>query len=93
MAFEVLKWSLVVATAVWWGFVVWYTVRSKWWKNKYGRNLANVGVMIASLFTILTIMAWVGWQDWMVFPATVVMIWSIFLGGQRTYYMEQAQRE
>lgn len=93
MAFEVLKGSLIIATTVWWGFVVWYTVRSKWWKNKYGRNLASVGIMLASLFAILTIMAWVGWQDWMVFPATAIMIWSIFLGGQRTYYMEQAQRE
>lgn len=93
MAFEVLKWALIVATVVWWGFVVWYTIRSKWWKNKYGRNLASVGVMIAALFSLLTLMAWIDWQDWMVFPATAIIVWSILLGGQRTYYMELAQRE
>lgn len=93
MAYTVLKYALVVAAVNWWVFVIWYTVRSKWWQNRYGRNLANVGVMIASLFTTLAWVMWSGWDERVVYPLVAVILWSVVLGAQRTYFMELAQRE
>jgi len=85
--------TLIFATLAWTWFVTWYAIRSKWWKNPYGRNTMGTSAGILALL--------------LVFSAQVIfkrypgyeIVWSIVflnlgvLGIQRTFYMEKAQRE
>lgn len=46
-----IAWTATFAALMWLSFIVWYTVRAKWWHNPYGRNAMAVSVV---LFVILT---------------------------------------
>lgn len=93
MTFDVLEYGLGLAAIVWWGFVSWYTLRSKWWKNPYGRNLAGVGIDIAAMWTLAWSLVTFGWQYWMIWAWMAVAVHNIYMGAKRTYYAEMAQRE
>lgn len=84
---------LITAAVIWWGFVVWYWIRSKWWKNRYARNMMGVGANIAIVYTLLALLVTIGWQPWMLWLWLAQIVSMIVLGAQRTYFAEQVQRE
>jgi len=84
--------TLGVATAVWGTFIVWYHIRSKWWKNPYGRNLMGTA---GGLFCVLALFfagtLFQRYPGYMIAWAVVFTNLAL-LGIHRTYYMEMTQR-
>lgn len=84
--------ALVVATIVWWVFVAWYTVRSRWWRTKYGRSVAGLGTGIAVLLTVFIAAILFGKYPGYELVWTLVFLNVAVLGIQHTYYMEKVQQ-
>jgi hypothetical protein len=84
--------SLVVCTAMWWVFCIWYAIRSKWWRNKYSRNLMAVGFGIAAVLSTFLSVVFFGRYPGYLIVYTLVFTNLAALGAQRIYYMEQVQR-
>lgn len=92
-SFEALEILFGVAWAVWLGFLVWYTVRSRWWGNKYGKNMFGVGLDIFAFWFLAWLLLAFGWHPMMLWPWLALVVHNIWMGGRRTYFMEMAQRE
>ena len=84
--------SVALATLVWAVFLVWYTVRAKWWRKEYGRNLFSVAFLVLLILSrILASRLWPNFQE-LEFIGVVVYMYAAFLGVRSTYLMERAQR-
>lgn len=85
--------SVVVAAAVWLTFIVWYSVRARWWKTPYGRNTFWVSTV---LFWVLARIAAVrlipDFPEHEILGALVYILAAV-VGVWRTVLMEGAQRE
>ena len=85
--------ALFGATAVWWVFVIWYAMRSKWHKNPYGRNTMGTAVGLAALLTVFsTSVLFQRYEGYEVIWG-LVFLNLLILGAEHTYYMEKAQRQ
>jgi O-antigen/teichoic acid export membrane protein len=94
LSFQIMTIILVLTALVWWNFCLAYHIRSKWWKNKYGRNLMSVGAAIASLHTMLIAYVAVDkWSGWFTLIATILLFWSAYAAVRRVILMDQAQRQ
>jgi hypothetical protein len=92
-SFQFMTVILVLTTLVWWTFCIAYHLRSKWWKNPYGRNLMSVGAAIASLHTMLVAYVAVDrWNSLFTVLSTVLLLWSLYAAVRRIILMDRAQR-
>lgn len=87
-----LEFSLVLACFAWFVFVVWYTVRAKWWKVPVGRNAFGVSLVLFLILLRITLARlWPGFRE--LEPAAVVIyLAAAAYGFQRVYQLEKAQR-
>lgn len=69
----------VIATAVWTAFLVWYTVRARWWVRAFGWNTA-----LTSLALVLVV-CYPG-NPWVLAFVAAAGVWRIII-------LERAQRE
>lgn len=81
-----------IALLVWVTFIVWYSLRARWWKNPFGRNTAFVSVAVILLLLRLVIL-----QFFPTVPTTTVGGFLVYMGiaaagVHRTYLMEREQR-
>lgn len=91
--FTFMVFMLVLTAVVWWVFCAAYQLRSKWWKNPYGRNLMSVGAAIASLHTMLIVYVVLDrWTPWLTGVASVLLLWSTYAASRRIVLMDRAQR-
>lgn len=92
LSFQVMMVVLVLTTLVWWNFCLAYHVRSKWWRNPYGRNMMSVGAAVASLHTVLLAYVVVDrWSDWFTLIVTVLLLWSTYAAVRRVILMDRVQ--
>lgn len=85
-----LDWTVLCTSVVWGLFLVWYTLRAKWWKTLVGRNTFGVS---AVLFVILVRATLLRWNDDFVDVAGIIIYVAAGLFGiQRIIAMESAQR-
>lgn len=93
LSFQFMTVILVLTALVWWTFCVAYHLRSKWWKNPYGRNLMSVGAAIASLHTVLVAYVVLDkWHYYLTLVATFILLWSTYAAIRRIVLMDRAQR-
>lgn len=93
MSFQIMVVLLVCTAIVWWTFCLAYHLRSKWWKNPYGRNLMSVGAIVACLHTMLVAYIVVDqWTPWLTSTASVLLLWSLYAAVRRIILMDRAQR-
>lgn len=92
-SFHFMTLLVILTASVWWAFCIAYHLRSKWWKNPYGRNLMSVGAAIAALHTLLAFYALSDrWTPTLTLVATALLLWSLYSAGRRIYLMDCAQR-
>lgn len=85
--------SVVCATAVWLVFLVWYTLRAKWWRDPVGRNAFFVSVVVFWLLLRATLVRlWPGFWEHEVLGALVYVL-AALAGAVRIGLMEKSQRE
>lgn len=89
----VFGFALSLALAAWIGFVVWYNIRSKWWKNPYGRNTMGISFGIVLVLALVLTRSLYGYYDNYEVLWTYIMLYLGVLGLHRTYHMDKAQRE
>jgi predicted anti-sigma-YlaC factor YlaD len=84
--------AAVVAFLTWFVFVVWYSVRARWWRSPEGRNIWGVG--FALTVALGMIVAAYTWPDYSARPYVVLTVYVglAALGIQRTIQLERAQR-
>ena len=93
LSFQFMTIILVLTALVWWTFCIAYQLRSKWWKNPYGRNLMSVGAATASLHTMLVAYVVIDrWTPWLTVVASVLLAWSTYAAVRRVILMDKAQR-
>lgn len=91
--FQFMTFLLLLTAATWWTFCIAYQLRSKWWKNAYGRNLMSVGAATASLHTMLVVYVAIDrWTTWLTGIAITLLLWSVYAAGRRIVLMDRAQR-
>lgn len=85
--------SIVGAAFVWLVFLVWYTVRAKWWKDPYGRNTFLVSLVVFWILLRLTMVRLLpGFREHEILGA-IVYVFAALAGLARIALMEKAQRE
>lgn len=90
--FYVMLILLILTASVWWQFCIVYTLRGKWWKNPYGRNVFSVGAANASLYTMLVIYAVTGsWTLVLTVVASILLLWSLIAATRRIVLMDRIQ--
>lgn len=89
-----LSLSISAATLSWLTFLVWYTVRAKWWKHSVGRNTFGVSLVLFLILLRLTLLRITpdSTGDGVIFGILIYTATAI-LGVQRVAFMEKAQRE
>lgn len=93
-AFQFMFVLLVGTAVVWWAFCIAYYLRSKWWKNPYGRNTMSVGAAVAGLHTMLAVYVAVDrWSVGFTAVASALLIWSLYSAARRIYLMDKTQKE
>lgn len=88
-----LAWLTTLTTFVWFCFLVWYTVRAKWWKVGVGRNTFGVSLVLFLVLLRATLLQWVPDLRQYNVAAYVVFSLALVLGIQRLIYVEKAQRK
>lgn len=84
--------SIWLATASWATFLMWYSVRAKWWKHSVGWNTFGVSLMLFLILLRLSILrAHPSTNDGAVLGIVVYSMTAV-LGVQRVVFMEKAQR-
>lgn len=85
--------AIWAATMTWGAFLVWYTIRAKWWKHTIGQNTFGVSVV---LFVLLARLA----LDRVNLATEATDTIGVFLYGaaalfgvQRIFFVERAQRD
>lgn len=88
-----LTFSIVLCAVAWLTFVIWYTLRAKWWKKSLGWNTFGVSAFLVLLVGRLALIRLTG-DEWdFVASGVVVYLLGTGLAVQRIIYMERAQRE
>jgi|GEM_PF-6189002 len=81
-----------VALVGWLTFLVWYSLRAKWWKSPEGRNVWGVAsALVVALGMVNASYIWPDYaaRDWVVLG---VYVYLAALAVQRTAQMERRQR-
>lgn len=82
-----------LAVLTWATFLVWYTLRARWWKHPIGRNIFGTGLVIMLIFLRLFGTRTVeGFKELEVVGLAVYGL-AVVMGIQRIYHMETAQHE
>ena len=85
--------AITVAWIVWSAFLVWYSIRAKWWKSAIGRNTFGVSLILTVILFRAAALRW--------FPELAQSeVWGVLIytiaagfGVQRILFVEDAQRE
>jgi hypothetical protein len=85
--------SSVLAGVSWLVFLVWYTVRAKWWTNCVGQNTMLVSFVVFLLILNSYLLYTYEWFTVHPVPSTFVYLLTTSAAIQRIYLMERAQRE
>lgn len=85
--------SILIATASWATFLVWYSVRAKWWKHSVGWNTFGVSLMLFLILLRLSILRAHPTANDGALPGIVIYTMTAALAVQRVVFMEKAQRE
>lgn len=84
---------IVGAAFIWLIFLVWYTVRAKWWRDPYGRNTFLVSLVVFWILLRLTMVRLIpGFREHEILGA-IVYVFAALAGLARIALMERAQRE
>lgn len=89
----VIAWSATVAALAWLTFIVWYTVRAKWWKNSYGRNAVEVSVLIFIILARIAVVSHFPNVKQSESLGAIIYTAAALFAIHRIALMEQAQRE
>lgn len=84
---------VTLAALAWLTFVVWYTVRAKWWKSPVGRNTFGVSAVLFIILLRIAVIRW--WPHLQQHDIAGTLVYSVafVFGVQRIWFMEKAQRE
>jgi hypothetical protein len=83
---------LGLSTLAWWASVVWYHVRSKWYKNGYGQNTMGISFGLAVMHTVFLAGMVFGKYPGYLIVYTLVFLNIGVLAVQRILFIEKAQR-
>lgn len=89
----VLSIAVSIAAVAWTAFVIYYTIRAKWWKNAYGRNTMLVSAVLAVILLRISILRWwphLAQHDWV---GVLVYSGAAIAAVRRFLFVEHAQRE
>jgi hypothetical protein len=88
----VIEVAATTAFFTWLLFLVWYSVRAKWWRSPEGRNVW--GVALALTVALGMIVAAYTWRDYAARPYVVLTVYVglAALAIQRTVQLERNQR-
>lgn len=89
----VLDWTVTFAALVWLTFLVWYTLRARWWGNPYGRNAFFVGLVLFLILTRIALSRHI--EPFKESQEVAISIYALaaLYGISRIALMERAQRE
>lgn len=81
------------ATAVWFIFIVWYQIRSKWWRNPYGRHLMAVSTLLFLVTARISLLHIFGTH--IAFTQAGFLLYSLIaiVGIEQIIMMERDQRD
>ncbi len=85
--------AITVAWAVWFAFLVWYSIRAKWWKIELGRNIFGVSLILMVILLRLAVIRWFPEHAQHDFWGVIIYSIAAALGVQRIRFVERAQRE
>lgn len=88
-----IAWSATVAALAWLTFIVWYTIRARWWKNSYGRNAVEVSALIFIVLARIAIVSHYPNLKQSDIVGTIVYSAAALFAVHRISLMERAQRE
>jgi hypothetical protein len=89
---DIIHVAALVAFVGWLTFLVWYSLRAKWWKTPEGRNVWGVAsALVIALGMVNASYIWPDYaaRDWVVLG---VYAYLAALAVQRTAQMERRQR-
>lgn len=88
----VIEVAAIAAFSAWAVFLIWYSVRAKWWRSPEGRNVW--GVALALTVALGIIVAAYLWRDYVARPYVVLTVYVglAALAVQRTIQLERNQR-
>lgn len=82
-----------IAALSWLTFCVWYGIRASWWKSSVGRNTMITSVLLALIFTRLTLLTlWPQLRSDLLVTGLAVYLGAAALGIHRIVLLERAQR-
>lgn len=82
-----------VAAVTWWTTVVWYHVRSQWYKNPFGRSVMGIDISLAVVSTLLFADEMFGRESYEDILYALLFIILTCLAVRRIHLIEVAQRE
>lgn len=85
--------AVTLAALAWLTFIVWYSIRAKWWKNPVGRNTFGVSTVLFVILARITLLRWFPHLQQHDIPGIIVYSVAALFGVQRIWFMEKAQRE
>lgn len=88
-----IAWSATAAALAWLTFIVWYTIRARWWKNSYGRNAVEVSAIIFIVLARIALVSHFPEMKQNDIVGTVVYFAAMLFAIHRIALLEQAQRE
>lgn len=88
-----IAWSATAAALAWLTFIVWYTIRARWWKNSYGRNAVEVSAIIFIVLARIALVSHFPWMKQNDIVGTIVYFAAMLFAIHRIALLEQAQRE
>jgi len=89
----VIHTAAAAAFFCWLGFLIWYSIRAKWWRVPEGRNVWGVALALTAALGMVN--ASYIWPDYSLRPIVVLTVYVslALLGIQRTVQMERNQRK
>lgn len=85
--------TITAATLSWFSFIVWYSIRAKWWKSLLGRNTFAVSLVLFAILLRLTVLRWWPTAHEHDFWGIVIYVLATLLAIQRIWFVEKSQRE